>query len=132
LQNAENVIVDTSIWIDYLRGTDASLRNAVAFLVRSGRVSICGVVLAELLAGARTARDQERVDTLFRGLPYLEFSRSIWTSAGQLAANLRAQGITLPFADLLLAAIALEHGHTVFTHDVHFQHIANLRLYQPV
>ena len=131
MQSAENVIVDTSVWVDYLRGHDTGQREAVASLVQDGRAYICGVVLAELLAGARTDRDRDRIDTIFHGLPYLELSRPTWASAGLLASGLRAQGITLPLADLLVATLALEHGYAVFTRDAHFQRVPHLSLYQP-
>ena len=131
MQNAESVIVDTSVWVDYLRGRNQAQRDTVATLVQQGQAYICGVVLAELLAGTRTVRDRDRIDTLFRGLPYLELSRPTWVHAGNLASAMRAQGITVPLADLLIATLALEHGLPLFTHGAHFQRIPRLRLYQP-
>ena len=131
MQRSGNVIVDTSIWVDYLRGRDVRQREAIASLLQNGRVYMCGVVLAELLAGTRTEGDRDRIATLFRGLPYLEFSRPTWTAAGLLSANLRSRGNTIPFADLLIGALALENGYGVFTRDAHFQSIPNVSLYQP-
>ena len=99
-------------------------------LLQGGRACTCGVVLAELLAGARNDRDRQRIDTMFRGLPYLELNRASWLAAGALAANLRGQGVTLPLADVLIASAALEHGCHVYTMDMHFQSVPGLTLYQ--
>ena len=131
MQSVENVIVDTSVWVEYLRGQNVAQREVLATLIRNGSAYLCGVVLAELLAGARSARDHDLIDTLFRGVPYWEFTRVTWARAGALASSLRAGGTTLPFADLLVAAVALEHGCSVFTHDTHFQRIPAIPLYQP-
>ena len=130
MQSVAGVIVDTSAWVEYVRGHDPARREAVATLVQQGQAHICGVVLAELLAGARTVQDRQRIDTAFKGLPYLEASRSTWTHLGNLAGALRSQGITIPFPDLLIATLALEHNLSLLTHDAHFQRIPRLRLHQ--
>ncbi len=131
LQSVAGVIVDTSVWVDYIRGRDQGLREAVGTLIYRAQAYLCGVVLAELSSGARTARDRDRIDSAFKGLPYLELSRPTWAHAGSLSAALRAQGITLPLPDLLIATLALEHGYAVFTRDAHSQRVPRLQLYQP-
>lgn len=127
----DTILLDTSVWIEYLRGRNLAVKGVVTAIVQSGRASICGVVLAELLAGTRSPSDQERLALLFRGLDYLELDRGGWVSAGTLAASLRAAGITLPMADLLIATLALQHSCALYSLDNHFQRIPDLSLYTP-
>jgi len=55
------ILVDTSVWVDHLRGTDNGPVRRLGSLLRSGS-SVCATepILMELLAGART--DAERHD----------------------------------------------------------------------
>ena len=46
------VLVDASVWIDFLRGDDDTVR-ALNLLIKSGRVVVCGQVLQEVLQGSR-------------------------------------------------------------------------------
>jgi predicted nucleic acid-binding protein len=46
------VLVDTSVWIDFLDGREATVR-ALNLLIRSGRVVVCGQIRQEVLHGSR-------------------------------------------------------------------------------
>ncbi len=131
MQNNESVIVDTSVWIAYLRGRNPASVQQLSDLIADHRAILCGIVLAEVLVGVRDAKERVSLDDMFRALPYLETSLATWTLAGELAYSLRSRGLATPLSDLILAAIALEHGFSLFTHDTHFQRISDLRLYQP-
>jgi predicted nucleic acid-binding protein len=43
--------------------------------------------------------------------------------AGNLAAQLRAKGLTLPLTDVLIATVALRNQVSVLTIDKHFHHL---------
>jgi predicted nucleic acid-binding protein len=44
---------------------------------------------------------------------------------------LRRRGVTLPFTDLIIGSLAIEHQCEVYTHDPHFQKVPDLRHYNP-
>jgi predicted nucleic acid-binding protein len=123
------VVVDTSVWVDFLRGGRSRDAAAVAELVQTSRAVTCGVVLAELLAGVRSADQRDRLQEALGGLDYIEMQEPTWRRAGELAADLRARGRTLPMSDLIVAALAVEHDLAVFTTDNHFRHVPGLRLH---
>ena len=51
--------------------------------------------------------------------------------AGKIDGEQRAQGVTIPFADLLIGVTALEHGYSVVTVNVrHFRLIPGLSVVQ--
>lgn len=62
-------------------------------------------------------------------LHYIEMTSDIWIMAGNISAGLRRKGITLPMSDLLIGAVALEHGLEVLSLDEHFSSIPGLKQY---
>src|SRR5574337_1567487 len=79
-------------------------------------------------------RSSEDVDTILSnlaGLRFLDTTFSTWKRAGELSASLRRKGVTLPVSDLIIGALAIEHGYPVYTLDGHFRHIPGLTLYAP-
>lgn len=125
------VIVDTSAWIDFLRGTRSRDAGEVESLIRSDRAVTCGIIEAELLAGVRARREHDALKESLGGLVYVEVTRADWARTGELAAQLRARGKTIPLSDLLVAALALANDCRVLTRDNHFRHIPGLKLHQP-
>jgi predicted nucleic acid-binding protein len=57
-----------------------------------------------------------------------------WDHLGDLLASLRTRGLPMPFQDVLLAAIAIDHNVEIWSYDAHFLAIqsvlANLKLFQ--
>jgi tRNA(fMet)-specific endonuclease VapC len=123
------VIVDTSVWVEFLRGGKGRNANAVEDLVRSSQAVTCGVVLAELLAGVRNADERNQLQEALAGLDYVETKEQTWRRAGELAAELRSRGRTLPMTDLIVAALSIEHGLSVLTANRHFLSVPGVRLY---
>jgi predicted nucleic acid-binding protein len=51
------VLIDTSAWIDFFRETGGAVGDLVADLVRLDRAYLTGLVMAELLHGAKGKRE---------------------------------------------------------------------------
>lgn len=45
---------------------------------------------------------------------------SIWDTVGDNLQTLRASGVTVPFADIILATIAITNDDEFWTRDAHF------------
>jgi len=125
------VVIDTSVLVEFLRGSRSASAAEAERLIRLDRAVLCGMVRTELLAGARNKDDRRALDDALSGLHYLEMSVPAWTRAGDWAAALRARGRTVPVSDLVVAALAAEHGCPVLTNDRHFQFVPGLTLHQP-
>jgi hypothetical protein len=123
-----NILIDTSAWVDFFRGTSKTA-DAVAMLIEKGQASICGVISYELIQGAKSEDEALHLSGLLSALHYIEMTSDLWTKAGSISARLRRKGITLPMSDLLIGAIALEHGLEVLTLDEHFASIPGLKQY---
>ncbi len=124
----DKVLMDTSVWIDFLAGHPDSVA-LVASVRRSHHIVICGQILQEVLQGSRDAP----------ALAKLERAFAIWESeveqpedfleAARTYARLRWKGTTVPPADCLIAAVAKRCGLLVCATDPHFELIPDLRRY---
>ncbi|MBL8210525.1 MAG: hypothetical protein JNK87_07435, partial [Bryobacterales bacterium] len=77
----------------------------------------------------RRCRRQAFVDELIRDLPVHSVSIETARIAGRIEGAQAAQGITIAFEDLLIAATALQMGFGVITDNLrHFQQIPGLRV----
>jgi predicted nucleic acid-binding protein len=115
---SRKILIDTCAWIDFLRGKEGALGNAVERALSDDTALICGVVMAELLQGAKGNKERQQLDFLFANVPCLNLE-----PAGTFLQTLRARGITLPLTDAVIAAIAQRCGVPVLTIDAHFQHL---------
>ena len=90
-----------------------------------------GVVLSEVLRGVQSDREYSLLAGLMGELPYVEATKETWMSCGNISRQLRADGITVHIADALIATLAMEGGHEVYTQDSDFDRIPGIRLYRP-
>jgi predicted nucleic acid-binding protein len=125
---AERVLVDTSAWIDALRQVgNPEVRATVRTLTVEGRAVLCDMVLLELWNGAQGPRDQKVLRDLERELPRVPTPPEVWATATDLSQTCRKAGLSVPVADLLIAACAEHHKLRVLHLDAHFDRIAQLR-----
>lgn len=125
----DGVIVDTSILIDFLKNK-APHAAEVATLITSKRIRTTGVIMAELLQGARTATEEAYVVALLEGIPSIEVTSALWMNAGRLSCSLRRKGMTLPLSDIAIAVLSIEHNLSIFTLDGHFTQIPGVKLHK--
>jgi len=83
--NGRFVVFDTSIYIPYLRGQ--AYANLVEPVGRSAHIHLSAVVVAELYAGTRSARDKADLDVVVRAYQSLGYLLGVttedWIRAGQ-------------------------------------------------
>ena len=125
------VIADSSVWIAYFRSGASPVQGILQNLLERDEVMMAGVVLSEVLRGVRSDREYRLLAGLMGALPYVEATKETWMNCGAIARQLRAEGITVHMADMLIAALAIEGGHQVYTQDSDFNRIPGIRLYSP-
>ena len=123
------VIVDTSVWIQAFTERTSDERRELDGLLNQNHVVMVGPVLAEILQGARSLEEFDRLLVRWSALPYAAATRETWNQSGALSYQLRQQGYTVGLVDLLISALALEHDHQIYTLDDHFQRVPGLSLY---
>ena len=118
-----DVLVDTTIWIDFFRKSEGPEGDLLDELLDQNRALLCGVTEMEVYQGLK-AEEREKVESAFRLLPYLDTTRADFVAAGTLWNRLRRRGITLPATDCLIAALCRSRGLRLFTSDRHFDAFA--------
>ena len=123
-------LVDTSVWIDYLRGRDGPhvefLRGLLAHPLAVG---ITHVVYMEILQGARDAAAFDRLRAYFGGQRFYSFNDICegHASAARIYLECRRSGITVrSTVDCLIAQCAIEARLILLHHDEGFKHIASV------
>lgn len=96
-------------------------------------ITLCSVVKAELLYGARRSQRIEAnlqlLKAFFAPLQSLPFDDECAEHYGQIHADLLAQGKPIGPNDTLIAAIARAHDATLITHNTgEFSRVAGLRM----
>ena len=124
------VIIDTSVWVQAFRVATSVEKESVERLIRDGDAVMVGVVYAELVRGARDEGEFGLLEERLQAIPFLEASKETWRQAGRLLFDLRRRGQTISLPDALIAALALEGGHQVYTLDEHFQRVPGLGLHE--
>lgn len=120
-----DLLVDSSIWIDYFRGAPNVVRRLDAAL-ELDRVAVCGPVVAEVLSGARTHADFALIEAAFAGLELLPDPSEAWPRVGEARFALARRGTQAALIDLLIALTAVEASHTLLTRDSDFRRIARV------
>jgi predicted nucleic acid-binding protein len=123
-----DLLVDTSVWIDVYRGKDPALTQQVATWAKSLRLSTCGLVLTELLRGARTEPEYRQLVGDLGALDFLESTPEVFLKAAELSFALRRKGHIVGLADAVIAATALVYKQQVLTRDKEFAKIPSLKI----
>jgi predicted nucleic acid-binding protein len=120
------VLVDTSAWIEFFRGTGHPVVVAQDRLLSDDRAAITGVIRAELLQGARAEAQKAALARQLAALHQLPDPPDLWDRVADLGYFLRRSGYEVRIPDLLIAAVALGHDVPVFALDAHFPAIARV------
>lgn len=95
------ILIDTSSWIHLLRPDgDPEIQDRVEATLKSGDACWCPIVQLELWNGARGDREQRVLRRFAEALPLLPMDEDVWSVAYDLARRARAQGVTVPAADV--------------------------------
>jgi len=113
------VLVDSTVWIDFLRNTKTRETDKLTELIESREdLCICGFVLTEVLQGIREEKQYVATKQQFANLIYLEVDQSSFELGATIYRNLRKQGITIRNSiDCLIAATVVQHNVALLEDD---------------
>lgn len=114
--------VDSSVWIDYFRGTASPQTDHLDALLGREPVVVGDLVLAEVLQGFMTERDFNQALRLFGSLDVVEVAgRDAAILAARNFRRLRELGVTVRKAiDTLIATRCIEDGLSLLYSDKDF------------
>jgi predicted nucleic acid-binding protein len=128
-----NVLVDTSIWSLPLRRRPGDLNlherllvNEWAELVRQGRARIIGLVRQKLLSGIQAHDQFESLRKTVSAFVDEPVDTEDHKAAAQAGNHCRSKGIAVSPVDMLICAVALRSGVSIFTTDPDFEKYARV------
>jgi predicted nucleic acid-binding protein len=114
------ILVDTSVWIEFFRKHEP-YHSVVTRLIDDEQVFCCGIILAELMQGAKSDKEQGILDDFPHVFPFIPETTQLRAAAGKLAFQLRRKGVTVGLSDCFIAVAAASVNAQVATLDSHFQ-----------
>lgn len=117
------ILVDTSAWVEFLRGTGHPVHHALKrHLEIHSPLATSEVVVMELLAGAGSVRERDRLRERILRLPLLRVQglADFEAAADLYRACRRAGGTIRKLVDCLIAAVAIRERASVLHNDRDF------------
>ena len=114
------ILVDTSIWIDFLRGENSAERRMLHELIEDEKdISITGIILTEILQGIKEDRMfQTTRDYLLEFPIYEPKNVGTYINAAWIYGECRKKGKTIrSTVDCIIAAICLENDLSILHKD---------------
>jgi predicted nucleic acid-binding protein len=116
------ILVDSSVWIDFFRGTVTPQTERLDALLGAEPVVVGDLVLAEVLQGFSSERDFNRARQLLTALDVVELGgQEIAIQAARNFRTLRARGVTIrKTIDTLIATRCIESDYSLLFSDRDF------------
>jgi predicted nucleic acid-binding protein len=117
------ILVDTSVWVDFLRGINSPQRRILHKLIEDEEdISITEIILTETLQGVKEDKDFKLVKDYLLEFP-IHRTKGIETylKAAQIYRDCRKKGKTVrKTVDCIIAAICVENDLTLLHKDSDF------------
>lgn len=115
-----NVIIDTSVWIDFFNG---AAHPEVESALKEGRVFLTPLIASELMSGTRSSAEESKLLAWIDHLPYVDASFSHWIEVGRLRNKCRKKGISISTPDAHIAQAAVDISASLISRDRIFEKI---------
>ncbi|RED96121.1 PIN domain-containing protein [Marinoscillum furvescens] len=110
------ILVDTSVWIDFLRQSDQDLVDIMKSYLKRNDVFAISAVFGELLQGAKNKREQKIIQEIWLNLPKIN-EEALFIKAGHLSNKHRLYAMDVGIIDCYILAGALDNDLALWTLD---------------
>jgi hypothetical protein len=120
------IVVDSSVWIDFLNGRDAPHVRRLSTILGVEEVALGDLMLCEVLQGLKDERAARRVEALLRRFDIVPMGGAeIAVAAARNFRSLRRRGITIRTTiDLLIGTWCIENRTALLHNDNDFRPMA--------
>jgi predicted nucleic acid-binding protein len=119
-------LIDSSAWIEYLRPSgSAKIKARIRKILESEEAVTCGIVVVEILRGARTEKDYRILRDSILSLPGIPITREVIDRASRWGFLLDRKGKQVPTTDLVIASCAHKNARILHA-DRDFEVIASI------
>lgn len=130
------ILVDTSVWIDFLKGVNSSQRRTLHRLIEEEEdIFLTEIILTEILQGIKRDKDFRKIKDYLLEFPIVRAKGvETYIEAARIYRELRKKGKTVrKTVDLIIGAICIENGLILLHKDRDFDLIGEctgLKCYQ--
>ena len=112
-------LVDTSVWIDYFRGTRTPETEILSdALAKDEDLCISGIILTEILQGILQEKEYQMTKSMLNDLIFLPMSKEAHILAADIYRRAKQNGSTIRNTiDCLIAACAITHDALLLHND---------------
>lgn len=120
------IVVDSSVWIDFLNGRNAPHVRQLRALLGTEEIVVGDLMLCEVLQGLDSERAAREVEALLRRFEIVSMAGdAIATAAARNFRSLRRRGITVrKTIDLLIGTWCIENRRALLHKDGDFRPMA--------
>jgi len=122
------IVVDTSVWIDYVNGIITPQTNLLDIELENSRIVTGDLIITEFLQGFRDDKQYYEAKELMESLEYCDFvGKEIAIKAAENFRKLRKKGITVrKTIDVLIATFCVENGYELIHNDKDFDQMEEI------
>lgn len=125
------ILVDSSVWIDYFRGTQNPQTDQLDTLLEQADddLGVADLVVFEVLRGFASPTEQQRAKAVLLNATVVEIGgldNALFAAEHHRALRARGYTIRSPI-DVLLASYCITHGHMLLHRDADFDVMETLR-----
>ena len=120
------IIVDTSVWVDFLDGTENSQTKHLSESLKSEiPIFYTGLILQEVLQGMHSKKQQTLIKKEFRKLLLVTPSIEDHIKGAEIFTNCRKKGFTIRKSiDCLISALCMNCNLSLLDRDKDFSYVA--------
>jgi hypothetical protein len=117
------IVVDSSVWIDFLNGRNAPHVGALQASLGSDQIIVGDLMLCEVLQGLASEREARQVETLLRRFEIVPMvGETIAVAAAHNFRALRKRGVTIrKTIDVLIGTWCIENRRSLLHNDSDFR-----------
>lgn len=114
-----SILVDTSVWIDFLKGLDAPHVGLLSRALSTHQILLPDVALAEILVGVKSEKIAAQIEHELKEFTVINIAgRALAVSAARNYRQLRSKGVTIRSTiDLLIGAWCIEKDIPLLHND---------------
>jgi len=116
------IVADTSVWIDYVRGTKTHQTDILDNELLYNRVATGDIIIVEFLQGFREEKDIKAAKSIMDKLEYYDFlGKEMALRAAENYRQLRKNGVTVrKTIDVIIGTFCIEKGFELLHSDRDF------------
>ena len=126
------VCLETTFIVDMLRGDPAAARKIEEFRSAGETITVASPTIVEILGNAyrnKNLRERREMEAFCKEVTVLPLDVESAVIAAKIDAGLIEAGNIIGFADILISAIAQQHGEALVTrNEQHFRRIPGLEV----